>query len=101
MARQGDIIVLVNGENADPTPVEQAVMSEPIVQMTVAFGAGHERPGLLIIPSEKAEGMSPDEVIKSILPALARGNKLAADCRHSLLSPGCANYPVSQLKPSL
>ncbi|CAN8103172.1 unnamed protein product [Discula destructiva] len=79
IARQGDIIVLVNGENADPTPTENAVMLEPTVQMVVAFGAGHERPGLLVIPSEKAAGMSREEVIRSIQPALERANKLAAD----------------------
>lgn len=79
LARQGDIIVLVNGENADPTPIEHAVMLEPNVQMAVAFGAGHERPGLLVIPSEKAAGMSKEEVIQSLQPALTRGNKLASD----------------------
>lgn len=79
LARQGDIIVLVNGENADPTPIEHAVMVEPTVQMAVAFGAGHERLGLLVIPSEKARGLSKEEVIRSIKPALERGNKLAAD----------------------
>lgn len=79
LARQGDIIVLVNGENADPTPIEHAVMLESTVQMAVAFGAGHERLGLLVIPSEKAAGMSKEELIRSIKPALERGNKLAAD----------------------
>lgn len=79
LARQGDIIVLVNGENADPTPIEHAVMLEPTIQVAVAFGAGHERLGLLIIPSEKARAMSKEEVIRSIKPALERGNKLAAD----------------------
>lgn len=79
LARQGDIIVLVNGENADPTPIEHAVMLDPLVQMAAAFGAGHERPGLLLIPSEKARGLSDEELIRRVKPALDRGNKLAAD----------------------
>lgn len=85
VARQGDIIVLVNGENADPSPVEQAVMLDPHVQMTVAFGAGHERLGLLIIPSDKAKGLSKQNVIQRLMPALERGNKLAAD--YAKISP--------------
>lgn len=79
IARQGDIVVLVNGENADPTPIESTMMLDPHVQMAVAFGAGHERLGLLVIPTEKATGMSKEEVLKSIQPALERGNKLASD----------------------
>lgn len=79
VARQGDIIVLVNGENADATPIEQSVMLSPYVQMAIAFGAGHERLGLLVIPTEKAAGMSKQELIKQIAPDLERGNAMAAD----------------------
>lgn len=85
VARQGDIVVLVNGENADPSPIEQAVMLDPHVQMAVAFGAGHERLGLLVIPSDKAQDMSREEVIQRLLPALEHGNKLAAD--YAKISP--------------
>lgn len=85
VARQGDIIVLVNGENADATPIEQSVMLSPYVQMAIAFGAGHERLGLLIIPTEKAEGMSKQELVKTITPDLERGNAMAAD--YAKISP--------------
>lgn len=85
LARQGDILVLVNGENADPTPIEQAVMFVPEVQMAVAFGAGHERVGLLVVPSERAVGLSQEMVIDKIRPALERGNALAAN--YARISP--------------
>lgn len=85
VARQGDIVVLANGENADPSPIEQAVTLDPHVEMTIAFSAGHERLGLLVIPSEKAAGMSRDEVVQAILPSLAHGNSLVSD--YAKISP--------------
>lgn len=85
VARQGDVIVLINGENADATPIEQSVMLNAHVQMALAFGAGHERLGLLIIPTEKAADLSKEELIKSITPDLERGNAMAAD--YAKISP--------------
>lgn len=85
IGRQGDIIVLVNGENADPTPIENAVLQSPYVQLALAFGAGHERLGLLIIASEKAATMSKEELVKAITPQLEKGNALAAD--YAKISP--------------
>lgn len=86
VARQGDIVVLANGENADPSPIEHAVMLDPHVEMTIAFSAGgHERLGLLVIPSDKAAGMSQDQVVRAILPSLAQGNALVSD--YAKISP--------------
>lgn len=85
VARQGDIIVLVNGENADATPIEQSVVLSPYIQMAIAFGAGHERLGLLVIPTEKASGMSKQDLVKAITPDLERGNAMAAD--YAKISP--------------
>lgn len=78
VARQGDIVVLANGENADPSPIEQALMLDPHVQMAIAFSANHERLGLLLIPSEKADGLSEDQIVQAILPSLTHGNSLVS-----------------------
>ncbi|KAF2771428.1 acetyl-CoA synthetase-like protein [Teratosphaeria nubilosa] len=83
-ARHDDIIVLVNGEKADPIPIEQAVCQNPLVRFAVAFGAQQESLGLLVIASERAADMSPKDIIKSILPDLERGN---------LRVPGYAHIP--------
>lgn len=85
VARQGDVIVLINGENADATPIEQSLMLSPYVEMALAFGAGHERLGLLIIPTEKAADMSKEDIVKTITPDLERGNAIAAD--YAKISP--------------
>ncbi|KAH9827860.1 Acetyl CoA synthetase-like [Teratosphaeria destructans] len=73
-ARHDDIIVLVNGEKADPNPIEQAICGNPLVRFAVAFGAQQESLGSLVIASERAAGMSPQDIVESILPDLASGN---------------------------
>lgn len=76
--------MLANGENADPSPIEQAVLLDPHVQMCIAFSL-QERLGLLVIPSDKARGMAEAEVVRALRPALAHGNALVAD--YAKISP--------------
>lgn len=100
VGRQGDIIVLVNGENADPTPIENAVLQNPNVEMALAFGAGYERLGLLIVASEKAANMSKEDLVKSISPELEKGNALAADyakisADDIIVKPAGTPYPLT------
>lgn len=100
LGRQGDVIVLVNGENADPTPIENAVLQSPYVEMALAFGAGHERLGMLVIASEKAAEMDKEELVKRITPELASGNALAADyakisADDIIVKPAGTPYPMT------
>ncbi|XXH04436.1 hypothetical protein Hte_010852 [Hypoxylon texense] len=72
--RADDIIVLVNGEKADPTPLEQAVSANVNVHTAVVFGSGHDSLGMLIFPSDSAAGLSRAELLESIEPSLELGN---------------------------
>ncbi|KAI8947822.1 hypothetical protein F4801DRAFT_605107 [Xylaria longipes] len=72
--RADDIIVLVNGEKADPTPLEQALSVNVNVHAAVVFGAGYDSLGILVIPSESAAGLSKAELLDSIKPNLKLGN---------------------------
>ncbi|OMP85286.1 L-aminoadipate-semialdehyde dehydrogenase large subunit [Diplodia seriata] len=74
-ARLDDIVVLVNGEKADPVPLEVAVTKSPLVAAAVVFGAGRDALGMVIVASERAAGWSGDEVVRGILPDLQRGNQ--------------------------
>ncbi|KAK7614076.1 hypothetical protein JOL62DRAFT_356142 [Phyllosticta paracitricarpa] len=76
VARQDDIIVLVNGEKADPIPLEDAVRKHPNVKAAVVFGAQKDSLGMIVIPSERAAklDLSAPAIIESILPNLALGN---------------------------
>lgn len=74
VARKDDIIVLVNGEKADPIPIEDAVMTNPNVKVAVAFGAGHESLGLIVIKSDNGSRLPDEDFLQSIAPNIELGN---------------------------
>ncbi|WZH48460.1 Hypothetical protein QYS62_009634 [Fusarium acuminatum] len=85
VARYDDMIILSNGENANPVPLENALMKNPNVAMAVAIGAGQESLGVIIIPSSHASHMAHDDFLKNIEPDLISGNsRMPAYARVSL-----------------
>ncbi|KKY29321.1 putative nrps-like enzyme [Diaporthe ampelina] len=73
-ARKDDIIVMLNGEKADPIPVEDAVKVNPEVATAVAFGAGQEALGLVVIKSQSSATLPHAEFVKVIGPSIDMGN---------------------------
>lgn len=73
-ARKDDIIVMLNGEKADPIPVEDALKVNPEVATAVVFGAGQEALGLLVIRSLLSTSLSHEEFVKAIGPSVDLGN---------------------------
>lgn len=73
-ARKDDIIVMLNGEKADPIPVEDAVKVNPGVATAVAFGAGQEALGLVVIKSDSSATLSHAEFVENIGPNIDLGN---------------------------
>lgn len=73
-ARKDDIIVMLNGEKADPIPVEDAVKVNPEIATAVAFGAGQEALGLVVIKSHSSATLSHAELLKTISPSIDLGN---------------------------
>ncbi|KAM0188786.1 hypothetical protein ACHAPI_010395 [Fusarium lateritium] len=85
VARYDDMIILSNGENANPILLENALMKNPNVAMAVAFGAGQESLGVIIIPSSHASDMAHGDLLKSIESDLSFGNsRMPAYARVSL-----------------
>ncbi|KAL4959669.1 male sterility protein-domain-containing protein [Aspergillus stella-maris] len=78
-ARHDVIIVLLNGEKADSTPLEQAVGGSEYVHVAVVFGAGRTSLGMLVVPSTKATGLSRTELDERITPHLDLGNARVPD----------------------
>ncbi|UPX13017.1 uncharacterized protein EKO05_0003546 [Ascochyta rabiei] len=76
VARQDDIIVLMNGEKADPTPLEEAVSRNPHVRAAVVFGAERDSLGMIVIASDaaKAKMLKKQDILDSIAPDLDLGN---------------------------
>ncbi|UZP36435.1 hypothetical protein NXS19_004251 [Fusarium pseudograminearum] len=100
VARLDDMIVLSNGENANPVPLESSLMNNSNVTMAVAFGAGQESLGVIIIPSQHASNMASDELLKSIEQDLNLGNgRMPAYARVSLdavlIQPAGTELPMT------
>ncbi|KAF8253407.1 acetyl-CoA synthetase-like protein [Wilcoxina mikolae CBS 423.85] len=76
MDRADDIIVLSNGEKANPTLLEDATRRSRYVTQAVVFGAGKPTLGLIVVASDNATGMTRDEIISGIWPDIEKGNTL-------------------------
>ncbi|KAF4544629.1 L-aminoadipate-semialdehyde dehydrogenase protein [Lasiodiplodia theobromae] len=75
VARLDDIIVLVNGEKADPVPLEEAVGRNANVRAAVVFGAQRDALGMVVVAADRAAGLSEAEIVQSVLPDLRQGNE--------------------------
>lgn len=83
--RADDIIVLVNGLKADPHLLEEAVEKNRYVDTAMAFGAGRDSLGLMVVPSASSTGLSKEELAARIAPDLELGNsRVSAYARVSL-----------------
>lgn len=72
--RADDIIVLVNGLKADPHLLEEAVEKNRYVDTAMAFGAGRDSLGLMVVPSASSAELSKEELAARIAPDLELGN---------------------------
>jgi hypothetical protein len=73
-ARQDDMIVLMNGEKADPTPLEEAVSRNAHVRAAVVFGAERDSLGMVVVASDTAKAMSKQKLLDIIAADLDEGN---------------------------
>ncbi|KAL2415810.1 Non-canonical non-ribosomal peptide synthetase ascB [Exophiala dermatitidis] len=73
--RLDDTIVLMNGEKAIPIAMEQALRHNKLVQEAVMFGAGKDQLGMIIIASELAADMSPEDLLDALWPTIEAENK--------------------------
>ena len=54
VGREKDTIVLSNGENIEPVPIEDALLESPMISQIVLVGQDEDNLGALIVPSEEA-----------------------------------------------
>lgn len=74
LGRLDDRVTLVNGEKVLPIPYEHRIRQNELVQEAVVFGVGRAVPGLIIIPSEHARGMSKEHILKQVMPDIDDAN---------------------------
>jgi len=67
--RYKDIIVLNNGENIEPQPIEDAILESPLFEQVMLVGQDEKHLGALLVPSLeylKAEGILSSEYVATI-----------------------------------
>ncbi|KAI1142954.1 L-aminoadipate-semialdehyde dehydrogenase [Hypoxylon sp. FL0543] len=75
--RLDDRVTLINGEKVLPIPFEHRLRQHELVEEALIFGVGKAFPGLLIFPSEKARGMSKEDLLNTLEPLIAVSNEAA------------------------
>lgn len=73
--RRDDILVLSNGEKANPVTLELHVRENPYVKEVAVCGSQRAHLGMLVIPCEKAAGMGQNEIIETIWKSIEQENK--------------------------
>ena len=82
--RLDDRVTLMNGEKVLPMPIEGRIKEEVLVKECVVFGIGKAIPGVLVFRSSAANGVSDDEFIECIMPAVLDANSRSES--HSQIS---------------
>jgi hypothetical protein len=82
LGRLDDRVTLVNGEKVLPVPYEHQIREHELVREACVFGVGRALPGLVIVPSEKALGMSKKDLLDSLWPVVAAANARVESFSH-------------------
>ena len=82
LGRLDDRVTLVNGEKVLPIPYEHQIREHELVREACVFGVGRALPGLIIVPSEKAIGMSKQQLMDSLWPVVAAANARVESFSH-------------------
>ncbi|KZP16234.1 acetyl-CoA synthetase-like protein [Athelia psychrophila] len=56
IGRRDDVLILASGENVVPDPLENTIMSSPLVRGVVVFGHGRNQAGVLLEPQAGVNG---------------------------------------------
>ncbi|KAF2087179.1 putative NRPS-like enzyme [Saccharata proteae CBS 121410] len=100
VSRDDDRITLLNGEKVMPLTMEGRIREDPLVRDAVMFGIDKPLPGILIFQAAAAGGMSDDEYLSEIWPAIQDANTHAdefAQITREMVSilPPEVSYPAT------
>jgi len=77
VGRLDDRVTLTNGEKVLPLPIEGRIQQDPLVREAVVFGIDRPVPGLLLFKAESARGLSDEEFLERVWPAIEVANSRA------------------------
>ncbi len=78
-SRADSQLTLITGKKFDPAPLEDAIATSPYLDDVLIFGTNRPYPGALLLRSEQASGMSDQELLDAIKPAVAKLNRDSQD----------------------
>lgn len=77
VCRAKDTIVLTNGENVEPSPIEDEICRSPLIKFAILIGNGKRSLGALIVPDVdhisaelQNENLSKEDIYQSVLEAV-------------------------------
>ncbi|KAL3421602.1 male sterility protein [Phlyctema vagabunda] len=74
LGRFDDRVTLVSGEKVLPISYEHHIRDAKLVKEACVFGVGRALPGLIIIPSDHATGMSKESLLAHLWPVIQVAN---------------------------
>jgi len=77
VGRLDDRVTLTNGEKVLPLPIEGRIQQDPLVKEAVVFGIDRPVPGLLLFRAVAAKGLSDEEFLNQVWPAVEDANSRA------------------------
>ncbi|KAJ4317875.1 hypothetical protein N0V94_004705 [Neodidymelliopsis sp. IMI 364377] len=89
-SRADSQLTLITGKKFDPAPLEDAIATSPHVDDVLIFGTNRPYPGALLLRSEQASGLSGQELLEAIKPAVEKLNRDSQDharIPHHMLIP--------------
>ncbi|KZM23113.1 uncharacterized protein EKO05_0008302 [Ascochyta rabiei] len=78
-SRADSQLTLITGKKFDPAPLEDAIATSPHLDDVLIFGTNRPYPGALLLRSEQASGMSDQELLDAVKPAIERINRDSQD----------------------
>lgn len=74
LGRIDDRITLVNGEKVLPITIENQIRDNEYVHECWVVGIGRALPGIMIVPSTHAEGLTKEQILEKVWPSIQTAN---------------------------
>ena len=73
-SRADSQLTLITGKKFDPTPLEAAIATSPLVEDVLIFGNGQKYPGALLFRSPQSAGRTNEEFTSAVWPSIEKLN---------------------------
>jgi long-chain acyl-CoA synthetase len=98
LGRSKDTIVLLNGENIEPVPIEARLVESPLIEQCMVVGQDQKHLGLLVVPSlEHFRSAGVEATSAAELATSTRASQLLHDEIHRLVGASSGFKPFERV----